>query len=192
MDYEDAGFDRGLTPERILGATDSIGHLMFVMKWQNTREHDLVWAKTAYQRCPSVVIDFFESNLREVKNETWKSLSSLFTKNADESACGFARGLTLESITDALRVDGLLHFMVEWRESPDVPDLVLASKANKHCPDKVIAYYDSRVRLFDEHSASECFDSEDEVYTVEKVIRKRRNNKNTAWEYLVKWEGYDS
>ncbi|XP_058876386.1 chromobox protein homolog 3-like [Acipenser ruthenus] len=71
------GFASGFEPELIIGlsqvtlnyerSTDSRGELMFLMKWKDSEEVEIVPAREASVKCPQVVIAFYEDKL------TWHS-----------------------------------------------------------------------------------------------------------------------
>ena len=61
------GFECGLVAEKIIGASNSNGQLMFLIKWLDTNKSEWVYSQTANEKCPQVVIEFYQQHLR------WKS-----------------------------------------------------------------------------------------------------------------------
>lgn len=55
--------DSQLEPEKIIGATQTDGHLMFLVKWKNMNKADLISARVAKLACPQSVIAFLEENI---------------------------------------------------------------------------------------------------------------------------------
>lgn len=74
--YDDGGTDPDATtggdqmiddslmePEKIIGATEVSGELMFLVKWKGMNKADLISAKIAKIACPQTVISYFEERL---------------------------------------------------------------------------------------------------------------------------------
>ncbi|XP_048191379.1 chromobox protein homolog 3-like [Perognathus longimembris pacificus] len=57
------GFARGLEPERIIGATGTSDGLLFLMKWKDADEPELVLANDAIEKCPHIVAAFYKERI---------------------------------------------------------------------------------------------------------------------------------
>ncbi|VDD88370.1 unnamed protein product [Enterobius vermicularis] len=58
------GFEQGLEPEKIIGGTLSHGQIMLLIKWKGKEAASLVPSKIANEKCPQMVIKFYEERIQ--------------------------------------------------------------------------------------------------------------------------------
>lgn len=58
-----SGVAPGLRPERIVGASEFTGRLMFLMKWAGEERASFVTNEWAKENCPQLLIRFYEERL---------------------------------------------------------------------------------------------------------------------------------
>lgn len=72
------GFEKGLTAEEIIGATENNGEVHFLIKWKEaTHDYELIPSRVVNLKVPQMVIAFYEARL------TWSTTSN--SQDADGS-----------------------------------------------------------------------------------------------------------
>lgn len=64
---KEIGFEHGDEAEKIIGVTDAFGTFAFMVMWKGREGFTLVPNKIAREKCPQIVIDFYESRLQFTK-----------------------------------------------------------------------------------------------------------------------------
>lgn len=70
------GFDRGFSPEKILGGTNKYGFQQFLIKWKGIDDADMVRATEAKERCPDLVREFYEKRLKFEEENSKESVEN--------------------------------------------------------------------------------------------------------------------
>lgn len=62
--YQKRGFDRGLEPELIAGASNFDETLFLLIKWKGFNFYEPILAEEAHGKCPQLVIDYYQKIVR--------------------------------------------------------------------------------------------------------------------------------
>ena len=131
------GFARNLEPERIIGATDSSGELMFLMKWWVQKEKYFLFTDstvilfTLVLLCPQQIrkVHVMYIIFPQIKgSQTWSENEWICCRQGSAIAVMFS--------------SSWLFFR---RKDSDEADLVPSREANTRCPQVVISFYEERL-----------------------------------------------
>lgn len=127
------------------------GKVEYFLKWKDYPESDNSWEPEENLECEDLIREFEEE--QRLKKAKSKSTSSDDEKSGtdaedDESKSAFNNGRQPREILGVTNVGGALRFLLNW-EGQDEATFVLAKDAYRHCPMKVIDYYEEILKFDD-------------------------------------------
>jgi hypothetical protein len=125
------------------------GKLRFLIKWKNKQETEQVIEDDVKQKCPQLLIQFYEKHLEWSDGSRIGEINCEDEENSqlsleDDNNETFT--MQPERIFGSKYSNGELIFAMKWMNSKKA-DLVKAKIANKNCPDLVIKFYEERIKL---------------------------------------------
>ncbi|XP_053693203.1 chromobox protein homolog 3 [Sabethes cyaneus] len=79
------GYDRNLPLQRIVGATDCGGELMFLVQWQGSDEMDILQAATVNEKDPQLVIEYYEAKSKIVEKAKERAKFAAYEEERPET-----------------------------------------------------------------------------------------------------------
>lgn len=139
------------------------GKVEYLLKWKGYPEEENTWEPVEHLDCPALIAAF-EENLKRKKSEKKEEDSSSKKKRTNTSVSsspavlnskkhksddssepkGFDRKLQPEKIIGATESNGMLKFLMKWKNYEE-PEMVAAKDANVKCPQLVIDFYEERL-----------------------------------------------
>ncbi|XP_060860327.1 chromobox protein homolog 1-like [Metopolophium dirhodum] len=135
--------------EKIIGATDASGELMYLMKWEEIDDLDLISANNAKLECPQIVINFYQERLiwnteagsSKVNRKTKKNIELEKTKRTS-----IVHNIA-EKIMGVTDTSGELTYLMKWEGIDDL-EFISVEEANLMFPQILIKFYEERLTWF--------------------------------------------
>jgi len=150
--------------EKIIGATNATGKLMFLMKWEGIDNFDLITAEEANIMYQEIVLNFYRKRLtanfsqpkKNVEKSDESGTSNLTGNNNKDNEDSISEKIENnvsettpvqnipEKIVGSAMNGGQLMLLVKWVGTKE-PNLISVEEAHLICPKLAIEFYQERL-----------------------------------------------